>query len=277
MKRYLIFALTVIPTLLLCFAIGLRIGVKNHAVLGGESRADAAKAQIQKWNAEEYVPIDNSDGFRKRIFDIAITNNASSLSDGQKDALRNSIYSFLMAYSQGDYQVYRQFRLCAPGSFNARHLDYAKQYIFKAHPDGPALSDPNEIFNKYVELRSNGAYYKSYLKSVNILSDGVMIEESVIKPQMLGEYVMNSTTNLGVAVFDPMFIYDRSTSKILQEDGKLLYATVGFLVKTEEPNQKEMPTPVYVRWNWDKQSSKWLPSEMAMGSIKQQSKIVMIF
>jgi hypothetical protein len=273
-SKLLAFAL-ILPV---CVVAALLLLTRKKAPSKPDPRAEHAKTQIAIWDREDFTKIADTGEFRAILMKVPMSSKVD-LTKEHEVKLKESIYDFLMAYSVGDYEVYSRFRFPSKGRFNPTHLQYARRYLDKLSKKATSVAIPESeegIFKQYVNVRSEQTYYKGFFQAASLGRTQVDIDSSPSLPGNLMEYV-KGTTNLGVAYYDPMYVFDRSASSVLKEEGTLITATISTFIKTSEPDGTGTPAPFYIRFYWDGQSSKWLVHELATGNIKQKSKVLIVF
>jgi hypothetical protein len=282
MKKRITIALIILPLLALCCLIVFRVIVKGRSDTKTPQaiRFQVATNQMASWNDADYQEIKKSDEFRSVLFQSLKIKHEIQTTPDQDSMLRDSIYDFLIAYHAGDYSDYKKFRMAAAGEISARHLPILRNFVSK-NANQPlaiisALSQ-DELFRKFVEIRSDGKLFRDYFSSISFQKSQIEVNVFNQIPEELKTFVFSNTTNLGVASFEPMFTFDETPEKILQQDGSLICSTALLYIKTKEPTGNDMPAPVYLRLIWDSKSKRWLPSELAIGNIWQKSKIILAF
>jgi len=283
----ILFYLLLLPTLALCVLILLRVFGKSSYYTDDITRTqnhlfEKAQVKIAIWSTNQYVSIDETNQLNTALRKVDIEHNSFKLNASQQDDLVNSILNFLVAFHAGNYLAYKEFRLPINWIIADAYYDKVIKYISQQTGQSTAdlrLKSQDEISEMFVKLRSDGAFYKNFFTSVCPQEVKVEINKLNAPPADLAKEVEveNGTNSIGVASYDPIYSFDRSPDVILHEDGELIYAKVKLLIKTKEPDSKDMPCPVYLSLIWDRKTTKWLPWQLVSGNFWQNSKVILVF
>ena len=279
MKRYHVWLL-LLPTLVLCCLIIFRVCHRPEFLKNEQKVRDLESQKIQNdWDNQEYILIANNEAFKKEVIDLPILSNGVQLTADQTSQIRLSVYNFLMAYHEGNYESYKQFRMPSAGYENPKYVPYEKKQILKVKTNLLNLDSlsPSDVFKQYVGIKSGETYYKDYFASLCVTNAKIEIEEVSKQLAPLNDYVWEKTRNRGVATHDPLYLFNNSPSTVLTNYGKLLYATIALYIKTSESARYQMAAPFYLRFYWEPKSMAWLPIQLVVGNIEQNSDIKIVF
>jgi hypothetical protein len=209
---------------------------------------------LADWRSADFTAITNDSDFRSKIDRIPIL-NSNILSTQQRLELLETVDNYLMAYHVGTYEAYHRFR--APVStfgipssiMSFLNKDLPKDLL-------PLPSDSEAVFKIYWE-KYIGKGWDNFWTGVSLTNTYVEVQLTATNPPPLSTYVF-AQPNLGVARVSPSLEFSVTPEMLLKKDGSVMYATVKIL-----PKNNDVVYPVYCRFYWLPESSKWLPFEQA--------------
>ncbi len=224
------------------------------------------------WWSQTFVPISTDEKFRTQIYALPI-NQKSDLTEKQDVALHQAVYNLLIAFNLESYDAYRAFRTPAPAKFNLEQLEMQKQYLRDdwKNPTKEVPTDSEDLFhrfwevvylNKYVNDPATVKYStigKKLWEGVNLESNNteILVEELA----SLSDFKNFVSARKGSCRYASSFTFENTPENILQQRGRVKFATVKCLIKYAEP---ELSNPAYCRYYWDETTGAWLPFDFGI-------------
>lgn len=237
------------------------------------------------WASAEYEPIRPGAPLQAIVSDIDI-DPPGILSTEQHEALRLSVYNFLMAFHTGEYEYYRQFRRpVEKGLWNRGMHEFRRKTVLKVAPEflpgredaevavdrawflmlaetkgytrdgAPIFRDegPDNVVKSRVDSDSST---NGFLTTISRENCRIYVEVRTNMPPPLDLFVTRSE-NDGYFSANPAFVFEPKPNEVLKRDGSLLVATVKVLVGSK----RDRPIPVFYRLYWIVDYVQWVPYE----------------
>jgi hypothetical protein len=168
----------------------------------------------------------------------------------------------MLSVSSGDYSDYQRFRFpVKEGRFDIALIGFRLKRLQELNAPGAQRLDGNDGFQvdeawwKYWNSKKE-AYCTECVEEAN-LDQALIVVQKETKASRALNYFITSFPNYGYLQRTPVFLFEPSPEKLLQEQGTLLYATVSFILKP----RGDPPHPVFCRFYWVERYGKWLPLE----------------
>jgi hypothetical protein len=244
--------------------------VSHHNSKPDARRLPAADQRtLDGWAKHTFTPINQSGGFRKKVFGLPIRSE-ESLTPQQQEALHQAAYDMTMAFYLGTYEAYRKFRTpTEPKGLTEGRIEIMVRYCKSdwKNPDHTIPDDPEGAFrkfwevvflNKYVNVPVvNSTIGKPFWDAVALDGSEIDVTRYEAMPPALNQAFKEA---VGYTVYPVSFVFTNAPEDILQQSGKLVCAVVKLLA--EHP-KAEPRFPVYCRYYWDESCGMWLPMHFA--------------
>lgn len=232
-------------------------------------------ALLPYWWSQTFATISTNEAFRAQIAHLPITRKFD-LTEEQDAALHRAAYGLLMAFSSENYETYREFRTPPPARaiFNSKAVDAQKKFLRTdwKNPGKNVPNDPEDVFrafweviylNKYVNEPSGTKYStigKKLWEGVSLTNGNTeIIAEEFTNHSEMEKYL---ASRMGNCVYSPSFSFENTPESIFQQDRRIKFATIKYLIKYPEP---ELSNPAYCRFYWDEKATVWLPFDLEIG------------
>jgi hypothetical protein len=307
MKRYLLILLFIAPAIIIILNTVARMQNVSEYTLQGQNVF--ATGNLDIWNAKIYETITTDGVFSNKLFSLQIK-SGPFVTEDKIQSLRESLYGFFMAYSQGSYEQYLAFRSPSgvpivwlkdrtnelnlyftrgPKKFGS--LDLYHEWRDKYHNPTNKFLVPDSLdakFKTYVSDLSGGNFYKNYWQAVSLKEAIVTVEDSSSLPEPLEKYPFfplkeyhgysaeATFPNLGYSKTQYLkyFDFENNQQTVLNRDGHIMYASAFFFLRCAPP---EKTTPMLVRFFWENSSRRWLPCELIQANIRQRHRNIPVF
>jgi hypothetical protein len=308
MKRFLVIALLLLPTVfLIIMIVAHKHGADNH-IMTREQQIYYAKQLLDQWNTNSYTSIGSSQ------FQPAISNAINSkckflAADTIKAAkYEESIGDFLNAYSSGSFDAYLRFRLPPGVVFNWHTNIYGRLDDFLQ--SGPRFGDAKmldrwesgydveaktikktnteDVFRFYVKFYSAGNFFKDYWKGVCLSEAEFIAVDYTNSPPPLWEVKFKPFSvykgfsadatfpNLGYASqkINTYICYNESMENVLQNDRHVLIVDAFLYI---QPSDAGNVIPVLIRYYWVPSLDRWLVDDLVIANLRYMNSRFPVF
>lgn len=291
--------------LLGAFAIS-KYSQREREVFVKEKRIRAHQI-IEAWEKQDYLAIDSSPHFRESMFAKLTVKNREGI-DGElelmTDALKESVYLFLIAFSEGSYEAFRRFRtpvahvitedtqsmmrqsltsniplqvFLPPTNSAPGERKSIRQVMKTASQLGlsiPESASADELDRLCFSLVSQGTAFRGHITSICLDRSELRIDfsDKPISPlqQSLGDFEEELGTTIWGSGYAPVVTAD----EILSRSGRIIYATCRLLVR---PISSDWPRPIFLTIFWNEAEKKWVPWELGCASVYSKSYFTLYF
>ena len=209
---------------------------------------------IKDWAAADFTPIEMDKNLSQKVTQIELRNE-HLLNQRQRLQLEETIQNYVMAYNVGSFDSFRRFRTpTAHFKLVPSASDYLKQDLLNSGMNVPA--DEESLFKAYWD-RYISNKWEHFWTGIALTNCFVDVETTQTNMPPLRDYIFEHQ-NVGMASVGPLVIFDITPELLLRKDGAVLYATTSLLLKNND-----VTCPVYCRFYWVEEYSKWLPIEQA--------------
>jgi hypothetical protein len=210
------------------------------------------KPTVSEWAAANFDPIGDNPGFFQKLETIELK-NADGLTTIQNQQLKETIRNYVMAYHLGTFEAYARFRIpVADFTLAPSLLAYETEQLKNENQTPPSESVKMLALYWQREVKDE---WKHFWTGISFASASVDIQVATNAIPSLKNYVFGRK-NLGVASSGPIAQFKVTPDSILHKDSRVYYATASLLIKNED-----VTCPVYCRFYWAGEYSKWLPFE----------------
>jgi hypothetical protein len=153
-------------------------------------------------------------------------------------------------------------------------IEVQKQYLRNdwKNPTKEVPADPEDLFHRFWEVvylnkyvNDSGAVKystigKSLWAGISLKANNTeIVVEELTSLSDLEKYI---SSRKGNSRYHSSVTFENTPENILQQRGRVKFATVECLIKYAEP---ELSNPVYCRFYWDENTGVWLPFDLGIG------------
>jgi len=248
------------------------------------------KGYLTNWAKGEFVSIENSPTFARKVNEAIEGIDLQTLSAAQKNKLMEGFYNLLQAYSNRDAEYFHKYRFALgsgasvvvnPGQLkniervlpSAKDVEKAVRKSKNLHDLGAvkeySSGDPEFLIEKYRELLmtasdnpKNGAMKcTDCWKGVNFSVLSAEVFASQAEP-ITGTWRMEREPNIGVYKPENLVTFKPSPADLISANGSVQCVYVKFMVKT---SGLVSAYPASAIWYWSPAQEAWLPHELLLG------------